>query len=237
VTLSGTRSGRDETFDYTDLGLRERGGEPFVARLWASRKIGVMMAEIRRHGPDPELVDAIVELSSASGSLDRGGGVMPSAPAAAADEYAEEEAARVAEMPASGAAAVAASEAQNAMQATTAVRDEERMRFAGGKTFVQQGTVLTADGVETPLWVDTAYRDQKPITWVLFGSGEYFDLAQDATTADWLSVGAEVVVVMPDNTVVRITTNQDVVERQRAAEAPVSPVATPEAESSESGAD
>ncbi len=258
VLLSGTRNGREETFSYSDLGLRERGGEPFVARLWASRKIGVMMAEIRRHGPDPELVDAIVELSLRYGIVtpytaylveepvppaasvpgapvapDRGGrGAMPSAPAAAAGEYAAEEAARVAEMPESGAAAVAASEAQNAMQTTTAVRDAERTRFAGGKTFVQQGMVVSADGIATPLWVDTTYGDQQPMKWVLFGSDEYFELAEDATTAEWLSVGAEVVVVMPDDTVVRVTTNEAEVERQQALPGPVSPLATPEAESS-----
>ncbi|MCB0110094.1 MAG: hypothetical protein KDE53_29430, partial [Caldilineaceae bacterium] len=39
------------------------GGEAAVARLWAARKIGTMLQQIRRSGPDPELIDAIIALS------------------------------------------------------------------------------------------------------------------------------------------------------------------------------
>jgi Ca-activated chloride channel family protein len=34
-----------------------------VARLWATRKIGHLLAEIRRNGPDSELIEAITGLS------------------------------------------------------------------------------------------------------------------------------------------------------------------------------
>jgi Ca-activated chloride channel family protein len=39
------------------------GGEVFIPRLWATRKIGALLNTIRLHGEDPELVDSIVRLS------------------------------------------------------------------------------------------------------------------------------------------------------------------------------
>ena len=39
------------------------GGEEFIARLWATRKIGYLLQQIRLHGEERELVDEIVDLS------------------------------------------------------------------------------------------------------------------------------------------------------------------------------
>jgi Ca-activated chloride channel family protein len=49
VTLRGTVNGVSHVVQYPGQTLVERGGEPFVARLWANRKIGVMMADINGH--------------------------------------------------------------------------------------------------------------------------------------------------------------------------------------------
>ena len=63
VQLSGDVNGRPVTFVYPDQELAERGGEPFVARLWATRKLGARLEQVRREGPNDELIDAIVALS------------------------------------------------------------------------------------------------------------------------------------------------------------------------------
>lgn len=63
VILRGEVNGSPQEFRFDGMTLRERGGEPFVARVWASRKIGVLMEQIRRSGPDDEVIDAIVDLS------------------------------------------------------------------------------------------------------------------------------------------------------------------------------
>jgi Ca-activated chloride channel family protein len=63
VTLRGVVNGREFVNEYASQELVDHGGEPFVARLWAARKIGVLMTQIRREGPDPEVIDAIVDLS------------------------------------------------------------------------------------------------------------------------------------------------------------------------------
>lgn len=64
VTLTGKRDGEQVTLVYPDLRLTERaGGQAFIARLWATRRIGDMLNQIRLNGESKELVDSIVTLS------------------------------------------------------------------------------------------------------------------------------------------------------------------------------
>jgi len=64
ITLSGAVGGERVVFVYDDLVFREQaGGEPFVARLWATRRIGDLLNSIRLHGENQELIDSIVNLS------------------------------------------------------------------------------------------------------------------------------------------------------------------------------
>jgi Ca-activated chloride channel family protein len=64
ITLSGMVDGQPRSFTFSDLSFSDRaGGEPFIARLWASRHIADMLNAIRLNGENPELVDSIVRLS------------------------------------------------------------------------------------------------------------------------------------------------------------------------------
>ncbi len=64
VTLTGQIEGKTQTYTYTDLLFPDNaGGQPFVPRLWATRKIGTLLTQIRLNGEKPELVDAVVRLS------------------------------------------------------------------------------------------------------------------------------------------------------------------------------
>jgi len=64
VTLSGSIDGEKISYVYDGLEFRERaGGEPFIARLWATRRIGDLLNTIRLNGENDELVDSIVDLS------------------------------------------------------------------------------------------------------------------------------------------------------------------------------
>lgn len=64
ITLSGEVNGEAQTYVYSNLDFPERaGGEPFIARLWATRRIGELLNSIRLNGENPELVDSIVDLS------------------------------------------------------------------------------------------------------------------------------------------------------------------------------
>lgn len=64
IELSGTVAGQPQTFTYTGMDFPSRaGGEPFIARLWATRRIGDLLNSIRLNGENPELVQSVVNLS------------------------------------------------------------------------------------------------------------------------------------------------------------------------------
>lgn len=63
-TLKGTVNGEEQSFIYSGLDFQaQAGGEPFIARLWATRRIGDLLNSIRLNGENQELVDSIVHLS------------------------------------------------------------------------------------------------------------------------------------------------------------------------------
>jgi Ca-activated chloride channel family protein len=64
LTLSGVVDNDEKSFTYVNLEFPENaGGESFIPRLWATRRIGDLLNQIRLHGEDQELVDSIVQLS------------------------------------------------------------------------------------------------------------------------------------------------------------------------------
>ncbi len=69
LQLTGQVNGRPVVYTYEAVRFREEGGEPFIARLWATRKIGHLLTQIRLHGAQPELVDEVIELSRRYGVI------------------------------------------------------------------------------------------------------------------------------------------------------------------------
>ena len=64
ITLNGIVDGADKTFVYDGHDFPARaGGQPFIARLWATRRIGDLLNTIRLNGESDELVDSVVTLS------------------------------------------------------------------------------------------------------------------------------------------------------------------------------
>ena len=59
----GRRQRRIAALRYPNQELSDKGGEPFVARLWANLMIGALLEQVRRNGSNQEVVDAIVDLS------------------------------------------------------------------------------------------------------------------------------------------------------------------------------
>lgn len=64
LTLSGMMGQQAQTFVYEGMDFPAlAGGEPFIARLWATRRIGELINNIRLNGENPELVESIIRLS------------------------------------------------------------------------------------------------------------------------------------------------------------------------------
>lgn len=65
ITLTGKVGDKKQTFTYkvNFAGTTNREDFEFVARLWAQKKIGWLIDQIRLHGENKELIDEIVKLS------------------------------------------------------------------------------------------------------------------------------------------------------------------------------
>ena len=69
LVLEGTRAGHTRRFEFELAFPRRRTEDGFVARLWAARKAGALSAQLRLHGPTPELINAIRDLGLRYGVL------------------------------------------------------------------------------------------------------------------------------------------------------------------------
>jgi Ca-activated chloride channel homolog len=67
VVLSGAMNGKKQVFEYRADAVKEGKAYDFVPRLWAIRKVGYLLDEIRLHGEKPELKDEIVTLGKKYG--------------------------------------------------------------------------------------------------------------------------------------------------------------------------
>jgi Ca-activated chloride channel family protein len=64
IVLTGVQGSETITIRYDSVEFRQNaGGEDFIARLWATRRIGDLLRTIRLRGEDKELVDSVVALS------------------------------------------------------------------------------------------------------------------------------------------------------------------------------
>jgi Ca-activated chloride channel family protein len=227
VTLRGDVNGAERLYEYAGRELVTRGGEPFVAKLWATRRIGALLEQVRRHGAEAELIDEIAELSLRYGIVTpytsylvlEPGELTPQPPAGegvaaayapraiAADAQkgvtaAAEAAASAAPV---GAAAVQSSLARAALQAATTVPQDAAVRYVAGRSFQRQGVVTLPEGSPVEFWVDTAFRDDMAVTMVEFGSEAYFALLEQEGMAAWLAISPSVVIVTGADTAVRVT--------------------------------
>jgi Ca-activated chloride channel family protein len=213
VTLSGHVNDRLQTFEYDDVYFERQGGAEFIARLWATRKIGYLLQQTRLHGETNELVDEIVDLSIRYGIItpytsflveetemalrEEGRWQLAqevvveatSSPAPTAGESAVERS--VGEKVLSEAEAPAAPAIPPALGG--GLTDEygyeiSPVKYVGDKTFILH------EGVWTDTMFDPDRMEPQPVS---FGGDDYFDLV--AARPEWgryFALGDHVVVVL-----------------------------------------
>lgn len=208
ITLTGMADGEPQRFTFEGVRFRASGGSEFIPRLWATRKIGYLLTQIRLHGADRELIDEIVALSVRFGIItpytsflvdesedalsSEGRRVMAErelrlhlAPAAP-----DGSGAGAAGAPAAfGQAAVERSIAQNEMRAAERVVAPvgDPVRVVGDKAFVLRQEV----------WTDTTFDpDRMEAEQIALGGERYFDLLRrEPALAPYFAVDAQVLVV------------------------------------------
>ncbi|MDD4879374.1 MAG: VIT domain-containing protein [Candidatus Omnitrophica bacterium] len=69
ITLTGNVNGSEKRMTFEDKFPAASTENDFIPRIWATRKIGYLMSEIRFKGENKELVDEIVKLSKEHGIM------------------------------------------------------------------------------------------------------------------------------------------------------------------------
>ena len=194
VTLRGSINDETRRLMYEDVQFVDRGGEDFIPRLWATRKIGYLLSKIRLHGEEPELVDEIVDLSVRYGIMtpytsflvEEDEDIFTQAGRDEAGEKMFESFAAPAEE--TGSAAVEESVAREALRAADTVQENAaEIKHIGDKTFILRGGV----------WTDSTYDSSMETVKVGFGSDDYFRILE--ARPEWgryFSVGRLLVVVL-----------------------------------------
>lgn len=189
VTLSGIVNQEKQTFTFREqrFDRDSRGDEKVletIPRLWATRKIGHLLNQIRLHGPDQETIDQIVRLSIRYGIVTEYTSYLVTEPMAlgnaAQEDIAKQEfdsAFAAPAEPSHGQDAVEKAAGQGAMAEAEApvegleqvggIQVNDVVRTVGSQTF------LYVDG----LWIDTRFDpDTMETVKVSFLSDEYFAL-------------------------------------------------------------
>jgi Ca-activated chloride channel homolog len=222
LLLTGTANGKTRNVFYNKLRFPQREeANDFLPRLWATRRVGWLMEQVRSNGEQKELHDEIVDLgtrygivtpytsylaieSEAKQIVTVTGGSDNSINGAARPSKAAQNAPspRPSDVRAmTGSVAVQQSKRAREQQESVRIDKDEALsrtvKTAGGKTFYLR------DGV----WVDSEFKTdgRVPETKLVFGSDEYFNLLKrKPALAQFFSLGEKIVVVF-EGRVYRVT--------------------------------
>lgn len=218
IILEGRVEGRKTLYTYQGEFASE-GGANFIPRLWAARKIGYLLTQIRLHGEQEEWIDAVVTLSlrygiitpytsflieeedvlSSTGRDEAVDGFWYQEPPAFAGEEAVEEAEERLGLGGADAPPTAYKAPEEGGEKAI-----PQIRYAGDKTFF----------CEEERCVDTAFiPDRMEPQVVRFGSDTYWEIA--AARPEWahyLSLAPEVIFVREDGTALHVQTGDGIAE-------------------------
>ena len=215
MKLTGKAGGSSRTYTYANLGFPLRSdANDYLPRLWATRRVGWLMEQVRTNGEQKELRDEIVDLGTRYGivtpytsylaledareitQFTTGGqpaqrsAMMGSGRLGNLNAPASAPAPKVVDL-VTGADAVQLSKSTREQKEVARLKDDTRtdaVRRVAGKTF------YLIDGV----WTDSEFKAESrlPETVLVFASDEYFALLkQHAKIGSYFSLGERVVVV------------------------------------------
>lgn len=232
LALKGKTARQNKTFNYANLDFPLRAEKnDFLPRLWATRRVGWLMEQIRSNGEQKELRDEVVDLGTRYGivtpytSYLATDGSERENRVTASDSAFNINSRRVRDLPLnsrsssisdlkkaevkaksapSGRAAVEASKDAAKMQGLKTISEEEDQVIKSGEVKkIGAKTFYLENGV----WIDSEYKEESKLKEikVVFASNEFFDLLdKEKALAPFLALGEQIVVVWKGS-VYRIT--------------------------------
>jgi len=188
IALGGKVGKEEKKFALENQKLAQDEAYNFLPRLWAARRIGFLLEQIRLQGDEKELVDEIRNLGVKYGIVTPYTSFLVTEKekltiAAAAPEARDALAAR--KPTGAGAVKLARANQQFKVQEQASEVSSQVIRYKEDKTFYLK------DG----FWVDSVYKEGSPIEDIRFNSDEYFRLLSEKPgIAKYLSVAENLVV-------------------------------------------
>jgi Ca-activated chloride channel homolog len=194
VTVKGRTAAEQKAYSFEGQTLTDFStSNVFIPQLWAGRKIGYLLSEIKLHGDNEELIQELTSLSLRYGIVtpytsyfveEQNGPVpMDGAPLPVPQDLKS----RLQEN--TGAAAVQGSKAVNDLTTSASVpaSTSAAVKQVRDKTFI----------LHQDVWTDSAYRHNSSVKTIKAYSAEYFDLiSQHPDWATYLSAGENMIVVL-----------------------------------------
>jgi len=203
IVLTGQSGERERSYTY-EIDVRSEERNQFIPRLWATRKIGYLLDQIRLHGQNPELVDEIVDLSKRYGIMTEYTSFLVDADITVASHELAQEAGKFmadAFERKTGASAVSraldlGSLKSGAAAPSNVYRDETgQVKKVAGVKRVGTRTFYLKQGV----WTDNDYFPHQKVIEVRRYSEAYFQLIRrSATLARCLALGDQVLISLRD---------------------------------------
>jgi Ca-activated chloride channel homolog len=216
VTLTGMVDGREETFQYAQQVFADDSRDDaqnldLIPRLWATRKIGYLLNQVRIQGPDKETIQQIVKLSIRYGIVTPYTSYLVTEQmplgAEAQNDIANQtfDQAQAAPAETTGKSAVDRAAQEGQLQGAQVAPPASGGMGGGqpGSDTGQEGSTIRVVGTRTFIyqegaWIDTAYDPQAMSPQkIVFLSPEYYQLLsarQDVAQA--LALGEQVTLVV-----------------------------------------
>lgn len=206
IQLTGKVGSQTKTYQYQvdfDPDLASPAGHSFIPRLWAARKIGYLLTQIRHQGENPEWIEAVIQLSLQYGIITPYTSFLVEEEQLFYSEGRDEAAENLLEAysgSASGADAVGKADSESSLRAAESVPQvaqpgegsgqisrERAIKYVGQKTFfLQEG-----------IWMDSLFDPEKmdPVL-IEFGSSVYYEfLSARPAWGMYFALGEEVIFV------------------------------------------
>lgn len=188
ILLSGRVGKAEKNFVLKGQALGQEASTNFLPRLWATRRIGYLLEEIRLRGSNPELVDEVKKLGLRYGIITPYTSFLVTEKERFALEAAAPEAAdamKAGRVTGAGAFKAAKISHQLKMEERASEVESAQVRYREDKTFYLK------DG----LWVDSLYVESSPLKNIKFNSDDYFRLiSEHPGVAKYLSVGKNLII-------------------------------------------
>jgi len=205
--LKGKAGRQMRTFNYANLDFPLRADKhEFLPRLWATRRVGWLIEQIRSNGENKELRDEIVDLGTRYGIVTPytsylatdNSFVIDGASGGGNRRLRAEKDGRMSAPATTGQGAVTASkDAREKQETVTVTADGENAFIIDGQIAVKKVGVKTFY-LENGVWIDSEFKEEAKMseTKLQFASNEYFDLiAKEKELAQFFALGEQVVVV------------------------------------------